>query len=75
MSMQKRRFYGKRWPQALLGLTAVLSAVSACASIVGIEDTTVTRSDGCDGSDGGDENSGGAASSAGALDAGAMNAG
>ncbi|HKO52472.1 MAG TPA: SUMF1/EgtB/PvdO family nonheme iron enzyme [Polyangiaceae bacterium] len=34
------------WSQTLLGLTALLGGLSACAKIVGIEDTTVTRVEG-----------------------------
>ncbi|MEI9949582.1 MAG: hypothetical protein WDO74_11535 [Pseudomonadota bacterium] len=72
MSTQKRVLRTKRRHAALLGLTAVLSTLSACAQIVGIEDTAVTRADG---SAGADANSSGNARTAGSTQAGTSNAG
>jgi len=71
MSMQKRTWLAERWSIFPIGLLATLGGVSACAQIVGIEDTPVPRPDG----DGGGENNGGSANSAGAAHAGASNAG
>jgi hypothetical protein len=63
-----------RFQQTLLGLTVLLGGVSACAQIVGIEDTTVTRGDaGSDGSSAG--SAGTPAAHAGAANAGTSNAG
>jgi hypothetical protein len=58
---------------ALLGLCTVLGELSACAKIVGIEDTTVTRGDGS----GGAQNTmgGAAAAHAGTSNAGQSNGG
>jgi sulfatase modifying factor 1 len=66
MSIPKRILRAKRWPRVLVGLTTVLGTLSACAKLVGIEDTTVTRADG---------SAGAAGSSAGAAQAGTSNAG
>jgi len=71
MENQQQTACAVRRAQALLGLTALLSVLGACAKIVGIEDTTVTRGDGM----GGDENAGNGSNSAGAAHAGAANAG
>jgi len=67
MSTQPRRWFG-----ALLGVSGALGALSACAQIVGIEDTVVTRGDG-GGASGGPGQAGSTA--AGAPNAGAPNAG
>lgn len=70
MSIRERLLPAKR-PGALLGLAVLLGTLSACAKIVGIEDTTVTRADGS----GGDEHPSGSAGASGASPAGAANAG
>lgn len=75
MSIQRNDSPAPRWPATLLlSLTLALGSLTACAKIVGIEDTVVTN----DGS-GGDQNAGGAsagsAGSAGSAKAGASNAG
>jgi len=69
MTMQ-RTLRPQRWPEALLAATALLGLLEACAKIVGIEDTTVTRADGT----GGAQTAGAAGGAGGAL-AGSSNAG
>jgi len=72
MSILLRKSSATRRSEALIGLALALGSLTACAKIVGIEDTVVTN----DGSSGGDENTGGAsAGSAGSSKAGASNAG
>jgi formylglycine-generating enzyme len=65
MSSSPQASRAKRWARAVIGLSSVLGTLSSCAKLVGIEDTTVTRSDA----------NAGSSASAGSARAGAANAG
>ncbi|HEY0468865.1 MAG TPA: SUMF1/EgtB/PvdO family nonheme iron enzyme, partial [Polyangiaceae bacterium] len=75
MAIRTRACSSHRFQSALIGLAATLSGVSACAKLVGIEETLVTRVDGAAGAGNSAGSAGSGTANAGTSNAGTANAG